>query len=52
MYIGEFKEGLRNGNGMYSFKDRIYDGEFLNDEMTGQGKIIFNEENIEYVGEF
>ena len=37
-YVGEFKDGKRDGQGTYTFKDgRQYVGEFKNEEYYGQG---------------
>ena len=52
-YIGEFKYGLRNGKGIIYNKNRdiIYDGDFVNDNAEGNGKIIL-EKGEYYIGEF
>lgn len=39
-YEGEFKDGLRYGYGILKFNHiEIYNGDWLHDEMEGQGKI-------------
>ena len=52
-YIGEFKNGKRNGRGKsYDHKLLLFDGEFLNDKIwNGKGKIYFDD-NLEFEGEY
>ena len=42
-YEGQFKNGLRNGNGKlyYSNGNIIYEGDFVNDKFEGNGKYIY-----------
>ena len=52
-YIGEFKDGLKNGKGTsyYSNGKIKYEGNFLNNKFEGKGKYIF--ENGDYqIGEW
>ena len=50
-YIGEFKNGMRHGKGIYYYKDgKInYDGEYINDTQEGNGKMIL-EDGEYYIG--
>jgi len=50
-YDGEWKHGMRNGQGIMSFSNQTeYDGEWLNDEMHGQGTYTFKSGD-EYIGQ-
>lgn len=42
VYVGEFHEGKRSGNGRYyqSSDHTIYEGEWTNDRKQGEGKIL------------
>ncbi len=48
IYEGEMKDSLYHGKGKFkSFNDNnIYEGDFVNGEKTGSGKIIFNDETV------
>ena len=53
IYEGNYHDDMRNGKGKIKFlnKGDFYEGEFLNDKITGYGKYIwFN--NQEYIGNF
>jgi len=51
-YVGEFKDGNRNGQGTYTFPDgRKYVGEFKDGNRNGQGTYTFPD-GRKYVGEF
>ena len=52
-YIGEFKNGLRNGKGiLYCKNGKIkHEGDWINDKYEGYGKYIFENGNY-YIGEF
>lgn len=51
-YIGEFKEGQRNGRGKFIWKNgTTYEGQFINDEIHGLGSKLF-EDTSTYVGDF
>ena len=51
-YVGEYRNGQRNGRGTYSFADRgKYVGEFKDDQPNGQGVYTYAE-GSKYVGEF
>jgi hypothetical protein len=42
--IGEFKGGLLNGNGQaFSTKNIFHEGTFVDDKLTGKGKVIFSD---------
>jgi hypothetical protein len=50
-YVGEFKDGKRNGQGTFTFSDgEKYVGEFKDDKIDGQGTYTFANGN-KYVGE-
>jgi hypothetical protein len=41
-YIGKFKNGKKNGKGVYTWPDgSIYTGEFLDDNLHGTGKMVW-----------
>ena len=52
-YIGENKDGKREGKGKMYYKngDLMYEGDFINDKMEGNGKYIY-EDGIYYIGQF
>ncbi len=56
-YVGEFKNGKRNGQGTYTWRDGTwvvgakYVGEFKNDEANGQGTCTWSD-GRKYVGEW
>ena len=52
-YIGEWKNGLRNGKGVQYYKngDIEYEGDFVNDKYEGNGKYIW-EDGSYYIGEW
>lgn len=52
IYIGEWKQGLRNGNGVYTSIDgAIYFGPWLNDRFQGRG-VFVSETNQVYTGDW
>ena len=51
-YIGDFINMKRWGNGKWITKKILYEGEFYNNEMNGNGKIKFFKSGIEYIGTF
>lgn len=52
IYIGEFKDGKRHGNGIITAPSgKMYDGEFKNDLPNGIGTLTFHD-GSEYIGEF
>lgn len=56
-YIGLFKDGLRNGNGTFVWRDgEMYEGEFKNNFKNGYGKITYAPDNKNeadyYFGQF
>ena len=51
-YVGEFKEGKRNGQGTFTWPSGTkYVGEFKNGKMHGKG-ILTSPDGKKYVGEF
>ena len=50
-YIGEWKNGLRNGRGILYYKNGniLYEGDFVNDKFEGNGKYIW-EDGSYYIG--
>jgi hypothetical protein len=50
-YVGEYKDGKRNGQGTGIFPSGKYVGEWKDDEQNGQGTFTYNNGD-EYVGEF
>lgn len=49
-YIGEFKDNLKDGNGMYILPNKnIYIGQWKNDVIHGIGKMIYDSKD-EYLG--
>ena len=51
-YIGEFKNMRRWGKGKLATNKIIYEGDFYNNQMHGNGRIKFLENGLEYIGEF
>lgn len=56
-YTGEWENGVKQGKGILTLKDVFqYDGQFINDEMTGHGTKVWYANNLhsngEYVGSF
>ena len=51
VYIGEFKNGLRDGIGMHEINGNKYEGEWKEDNINGQGKYTFAD-GKSYEGEF
>ena len=56
MYVGEFKDGLKNGHGTFTSLDGDkYEGEWVNGKRNGQGTLILPLGKLgwsNYVGEF
>lgn len=52
LYIGEYKNGMKNGKGHEETQEYTYDGEFINDEKHGSGKLIYKHTKDCYEGEF
>jgi hypothetical protein len=55
-YVGEFKDGMANGHGTYTFgegpnKGNIYNGKFKDNTRCGQGTMIWAN-GAKYVGEW
>jgi hypothetical protein len=45
-YLGEWEEGLLDGQGMYMYNDgSVYQGRFKNDKKEGNGVIVDNKRN-------
>ena len=52
VYVGEFRDGLRNGRGTYTHANgAVYVGEFRDGYLNGQGTLTFPDGDV-YVGEF
>lgn len=41
-YVGEFRNGLRHGTGVYKVRGRVYEGEWLNSMRHGVGKEVWD----------
>ena len=54
MYEGDFKNGIKEGEGIYRFKPglRVYTGESHKDTITGQGKMEFEDKKMVCEGDF
>ena len=52
-YIGEWRNGLRNGKGIIYYNNNTieYEGDFLNDQFSGSGKYIYKDGSY-YNGEW
>ena len=51
-YVGEFRNGKRNGQGTYTWKNgNRYVGQFVDDKIEGQGTFTFRD-GAKYVGSF
>ena len=45
-YLGEFKNGMRNGQGTFIYQDNSrYEGDWKNDMRHGKGKLYFSKDN-------
>lgn len=52
VYIGEYKDGLRNGKGTYKYKNKDeYTGEYKDGKEHGQGTFMYSNGD-KYIGEF
>ena len=52
IYLGEYSDGKRNGNGMLSYPDGTrYEGEFKDGKFNGKGTLCF-QDGTRYVGNF
>ncbi len=52
VYIGDFIDNLKDGNGKEETNDHIYEGEFKKDKKNGNGKLIYKILKDTYEGEF
>ncbi len=54
IYEGDFKQGIKEGEGIYRFKPglRVYTGQFKSDTITGLGRMEFEDKKMIYDGEF
>ena len=50
-YKGEFKKGMKDGNGYYKNKEGEYDGFWKNNKKDGHGKYTFKNGDL-FMGEF
>ena len=51
-YVGDFSNSKRHGKGILDTHKVHYEGEFKNDKLSGQGRIIFKNEGHVYEGQF
>jgi hypothetical protein len=51
IYIGDFIDNLKEGNGKEETKEHLYEGEFKQDKKNGNGKLIYKLLNDIYEGE-
>jgi hypothetical protein len=51
-YIGEFKNGLKDGKGREDTDDHVYEGEYKMDQKDGRGELIYKLSSDFYKGEF
>ena len=51
-YVGDFTNSKRHGRGILDTHKIHYEGDFKNDKLSGNGKIIFKNEGHVYEGEF
>ena len=51
-YIGHFKNGMKNGKGIYYYPngDIMYEGDYIDDEPEGNGKLVMENGNY-YIGQ-
>ncbi len=52
IYIGNFNNGLKEGNGSEETNKIIYEGNFKTDKKNGFGKLYYKEINEHYEGQF
>ena len=52
IYIGNFNNGLKEGNGSEETNKIIYEGHFKTDKKNGFGKLYYKEINEHYEGQF
>ena len=53
IYVGEFKDGLRDGEGTYTFSDDSkYIGQWTDGEMDGEGVFTYTSSGDRYVGQW
>ena len=54
VYVGEWKDDRRNGDGSYTTGDQqwTYDGAWANDKRAGQGRLSANDGSYTYIGAF
>ena len=54
MYEGDFKEGKKNGIGIFynNQSNKIYEGNFENNYFNGKGTLFYNDGKIQYQGTF
>jgi hypothetical protein len=55
-YRGEFRGGNRHGHGLQTYIDGTYEGQWVNDEKNGLGRLDFNYDDeiksLAYIGNF
>ena len=54
IYEGDFKQGIKEGEGIYRFKPglRVYTGQFKSDTITGHGRMEFEDKKMLYEVDF
>ncbi len=51
-YVGEFKNDMRDGNGVFTEYGTKYEGEWKNDKRHGKGLLIWSDGHIVFFGNF
>ena len=51
-YVGQFKNGYKNGYGVYTSSIFSYEGEWVDDKKHGNGILIFNRNTEKFIGNF
>lgn len=52
IYIGNFDKNKKNGKGILKTSKGIYEGDFIDDSLTGSGIFVWNNKTKAYIGEF
>ncbi|MCD8215485.1 MAG: hypothetical protein LUC97_07595 [Clostridiales bacterium] len=51
VYVGDLDNGIPNGEGTMTWDDgTVYEGQWVDGDMCGQGKVVCSEENEDYSG--
>ena len=51
-YVGEWRHGNRDGKGVYTTLEGVYDGEYVDDYKEGQGVFTWPKSGFVYEGHF